>query len=189
MEVKDAQGNVLFHDSVPLAWQTRDGARPIGSFALPDKNLTVYVIGPRSGESDPMIPAGEMRVEMYTQSTGTLATSENLTQGDPEELAGLDVTFVRESRFTGLQVAKDPGTNVVWVAAALMMIGLVMMFYFPSKRLWVQCKNRPDGTSDVRMATTTARDFSQTKDFNNLRERVRLVLGINESSTEGDDHV
>jgi cytochrome c biogenesis protein len=126
---------------------------------------------------------------MYTQNAGTLATAENLTQGQTKELAGLNVTFVRESRFTGLQVAKDPGTNIVWIAAALMVIGLVMMFYFPFKRVWVQCKDRPDGTCDLRMATTVARDFSQTKDFNNLHERVRLALGISESSSEGGDHV
>lgn len=183
MDIKDDTGAVLFHDSVPLAWLTRDGSRPIGSFQLPEKNLAVYVIGPRTGETDPMVPAGEMRVEMYTQSSGTLATAENLTQGETKELAGLSVTFVRESRFTGLQVAKDPGVKLIWIAAALMIIGLAMMFYFPPKRVWAICKERPDGTADVRMATTAERDFSQAKDFKNLHERVRLALGIAEDDT------
>ncbi|MEK7248149.1 MAG: cytochrome c biogenesis protein ResB, partial [Chloroflexota bacterium] len=114
------------------------------------------------------------------QSSGTLATAENLTQGETKELAGLNVTFVRESRFTGLQVAKDPGVKLIWIAAALMVLGLVMMFYFPPKRVWAICKERPDGTADVRMATTAERDFSLAKDFENLHERVRLALGISE---------
>jgi cytochrome c biogenesis protein len=192
MDVKDETGKVLFHDSVPLAWQTRDGSRPIGGFILPEKNLAVYVIGPRSGETDPMVPAGEMRVEMYTQSSGTLATAENLTQGQPTELAGLAVTFVRESRFTGLTVAKDPGVNLIWIAAGLMVLGLVMMFYLPPKRVWAICRQRPDGTAEVAMATTAERDFSQAKDFNNLHERVRLALGISSSpaaGAEGGDNV
>lgn len=192
MDVKDASGNVLFHDSVPLAWVTRDGNRPIGSFMLPDQNLAVYVIGPQTGEIDAMVPAGEMRVEMYTQGSGTLATSQNLTQGTPAEMAGLDVTFVRESRFTGLQVAKDPGVKIIWIAAALMIVGLAMMFYFPSKRVWAICKDSPDGTTEVRMATTAERDFSQAKDFKTLSERVRLALGITEAdrtSTGGGNDV
>ena len=180
MDVKDESGAVIFHDSVPLAWLTRDGDRPIGSFMLPERDLAVYVVGPRSGETDPMVPAGEMRVEIYTESSGTLATTENLTQGQTKELAGLSVTFVRESRFTGLQVAKDPGVKLIWIAAALMVLGLVMMFYFPPKRVWAICKERPDGTADVRMATTAERDFSLAKDFENLHERVRLALGISE---------
>jgi cytochrome c biogenesis protein len=191
MDVKDASGKVLFHDSVPLAWATRDGARPIGSFMLPEQNLAVYVIGPRSGESDALIAAGEMRVEMYTQSGGTLATTETLTQGQTKELAGLDVTFVRESRFTGLQVAKDPGVNLIWIAAALMVLGLMMMFYLPSKRLWAVCRQRPDGATEVRIATTTERDFSQAKDFASLQERVRLALGLRDpqATTEGGEDV
>jgi cytochrome c biogenesis protein len=147
---------------------------------LPEQDLAVYVVGPRSGETDPLIPPGEMRVEIYTGSSGTLATTENLTQGQPKDLAGLNVTFVRESRFTGLQVAKDPGVKLIWIAAALMVLGLAMMFYFPPKRVWAICKDRPDGSADVRMATTAERDFSQAKDFKNLQERVRLALGISE---------
>jgi cytochrome c biogenesis protein len=191
MDVKDESGKVLFHDSVPLAWSTRDGARPIGSFMLPEQNLAVYVIGPRSGESDTLIPAGEMRVEMYTQSSGTLATTENLTQGQTKQVAGLNVTFIRESRFTGLQVAKDPGVKLIWIAAALMVLGLIVMFYLPSKRLWGICRDQPDGTTEVRMATTTERDFSQSKDFANLQERVRLALGIREpqATSEGEENV
>jgi cytochrome c biogenesis protein len=185
MEVKDEAGAVLFSDSVPLAWQTRDGDRPVGSFSLPENNLTVYVIGPRSGENDPMVRAGEMRVEVYTQNSGTVASSENLVQGQPAEMAGLNFTFVRESRFTGLQVAKDPGANIVWLAAALMVVGLAMLFYFPPKRIWALCKQRPDGTADVRIATTAERDFSQAKEFETLHERVKLALGITSKDAEG----
>ena len=186
MEVKDEAGNILFSDSVPLAWQTRDGDRPVGSFALPGKGLNVYVIGPRSGETDPMVPAGTMRLEVYTQNSGTLAVpSQSLTQGQPRDMAGLNFTFVRESRFTGLQVAKDPGTNIVWLAAALMVIGLAMLFYFPPKRIWALCKQHPDGTADVRIATTAERDLGQAKEFESLHERVRLALGITSEGAEG----
>lgn len=192
MEVKNEAGDVLYSDSVPLAWQTRDGNRPVGNFLLPENNLSVYVIGPRSGETDPMVPAGEMRLEVYTQNGTMAAPSQNLVQGQPEELAGLTFTFVRESRFTGLQVAKDPGTNLIWISAALMVVGLAMLFYFPPKRIWALCKQRPDGTADVRIATTAERDLGQAKEFENLHERVRLALGITSKDAdgaEGGNHV
>ncbi|HET9477532.1 MAG TPA: cytochrome c biogenesis protein ResB [Dehalococcoidia bacterium] len=186
MEVKNENGDVLFNDSVPLSWQTRDGNRPVGLFALPENNLSVYVIGPRSGENDPMVPAGEMRVEVYGANNGPMAApSENLVQGRPEELAGLTFTFVRESRFTGLQVAKDPGVNIVWISAGLMVVGLAMLFYFPPKRIWALCRRQPDGTADVRIATTAERDLGQAKEFETLHERVRLALGITSEDAAG----
>jgi cytochrome c biogenesis protein len=184
MEVKNEAGDVLYSDSVPLAWETRDGNRPVGSFLIPEKNLTAYVIAPRSGDVDPMVPAGEVRVEVYSGS-GPMAGSDNLVQGTPETLAGLTFTFVRETRFTGLQVAKDPGVNIVWLAAILMVIGLAMMFYFPPKRIWALCKQRPDGTADVSIATTAERDLGQAKEFETLHERVRLALGITSEDAEG----
>lgn len=188
MEVKNEAGDVLFSDSVPLAWQTRDGNRPVGTFNLPENNFSVYVIGPRTGETDPMVPAGEMRVEVYAQNNGPMAApSENLIQGRPEELAGLTFTFVRESRFTGLQVAKDPGVNIVWISAGLMVVGLAMLFYFPPKRIWALCKQQLDGTADVRIATTADRDLGQAKEFENLHERVRLALGITRDDAEGSE--
>jgi cytochrome c biogenesis protein len=110
---------------------------------------------------------------------------ENLVQGESKEMAGMNFTFVRESRVTGLQVAKDPGTNLVWFAAALMVVGLATLFYFPPKRIWALCKQRPDGTADVRIATTAERDLSQAKDFENLHERVRLALGITSEQADG----
>jgi cytochrome c biogenesis protein len=183
MDVKDASGASIFSAGVPLAWQSLNGGRPIGSFTLPAQNETVYITGPASGQTDALIPAGEMQVEVY-KSGGTLVSSGNVTQGVAKDLAGLNFTFVRESRFTGLKVVKDPGVNLIWVAAALMVIGLVMLFYFPTKRIWAICRPRPDGTAEVRLATTAERDLSQTKEFENMQERVKLALGI---SGDGDD--
>ena len=177
MNVKDAAGTSLFNTSVPLAWQTRQGNRPVGSFTLPEKNLEVYVVGPKSGENDPLVPAGEMRVEVYQRDSGSAVAVDNLSQGTPKELAGLNFTFQREQRFTGLIVAKDPGVNLIWAASGLMVFGLVMLFYFPHRRLWALCASRPDGTADVRLGMTADRDISLTDEFNRVRANVELALG------------
>lgn len=39
---------------------------------------------------------------------------------------------------TGLQVAKDPGVNVVWLGCVIMLIGLYISFFVPHKRIWVK---------------------------------------------------
>ena len=54
---------------------------------------------------------------------------------------GDDLTFDYEGTnarmYTGLQVAKDPGVEIVWVGCALMCIGLYIAFFMSHKRVWV----------------------------------------------------
>ena len=71
---------------------------------------------------------------------------------------------------------KDPGTNIIWVASALMVIGLAMLFYFPHRRLWALVKQRPDGGAEVRVGMTAQRDMSLESEFNRLRQRVESAL-------------
>ena len=132
-----------------------------------------------------------MRVEVYKRD-GALIAADNLSQGTAKQVAGLDFTFARESRFTGLRVVKDPGTNIIWVASALMVIGLVMLFYFPHRRLWALCKRRPDGSAEVRLGMTAQRDMSLESEFGRLRQRVASALRGTKggrTSAQGDDDV
>lgn len=192
MTVKTKDGTSLYDGPVPLAWQTREGSRPVGSFTLGSQSLEVWVIGPRSGENDPLVPAGEMRIEVYESTSGALRTATNLSQGTEQDVSGLNFTFVREGQFTGLSVAKDPGVKIVWVASALMLIGLVMLFYMPHRRLWASCKERPDGKTEVQMAMTGQRDSQISAEFERVRQRVGKELRgrhTEEDTGQGGDHV
>jgi len=40
--------------------------------------------------------------------------------------------------YTGLQVARDPGSPLVWSACALLVIGLLMMIYRHERRVWLR---------------------------------------------------
>lgn len=40
--------------------------------------------------------------------------------------------------YTGLQVARDPGSPLVWSACALLVIGLYMMIYMHEQRIWLR---------------------------------------------------
>ncbi len=175
MSVRDKNGSVVFNEPVPLAYQTRDGNRPVGSFNLPQQGLVAYVVGPRSGADDPLVRAGEMRIELYRQES-RVGAPQNLTQGTPADLAGLSFTFERESRFTGMQVVKDPGVNVIWAASILMLLGMVALFYFRPSRLWALCASRPNGTTSVHLAIPAQRDFSLESEFGRLREKLAKAL-------------
>ncbi len=200
MEVRDKEGTLLFSGGVPLAW-SKDGIRPFGNFALDidgdqHDELIVYVFGPMSG-GDPVIPAGEMFVQVFRESgdtgTSTLVAEGPLAQGKAKDLVGLDFTFQREERFSLLRVVKDPGVKVIWAAGALLVVGLAMLFYFPHRRIWALCRPRPDGRADVRLGAMAQRDLALAQEFRRLHRRVRLALGIpngeDDSPGGGTSHV
>jgi len=176
MKVQDADGNVLYDEGVPLSLRSADGLRPVGTFDLPDLGVSVQVTGPIMGAPDSLIRAGQVRVDVYQDSIRAVRP-QNLSLGVPAQLQGLTFTFEREGRFAGLKVVKDPGTTIIWVAGGLMVLGMVMLFYLPPRRLWALVKARPDGTSEVILGMPAQRDISLGGEFGRLQGRVTNALG------------
>ena len=79
--------------------------------------------------------------------------------------------------YTGLQLAQDPGMNVVWFGSAMLVIGLCIMFYMPHRKLWLIIRPESD-TQHITLAGMSNRNhlvFNQSfhdlftqldKDFN-----------------------
>ena len=176
MKVADPTGKVVFERGVPLEWTSNDGKRRIGQIILPDAGLTAYVIGAASGEVDPQIKPGQMQIEVYPSgSEGSPIASEVVSQGQPAKIAGLDFTFVRERQFTGLIVARDPGAVFVWIGAGLLVFGLSLVFFCPSRRAWALIRRRPDGSS-IQIGAIVRHDVTFGSDFKRLVDELKLAL-------------
>ena len=156
---------------------------------MPDRGLIVYVAGPIMGAPDSLIRAGEVRLDIY-QDYIRVARPQNIEQGVPAQLLGLTFTFEREGRFAGLSVVKDPGTNIIWAAGALMVAGMVMLFYLPPRRLWALCTRRPDGGTEILLGMPAQRDVSLAREFEKLQANVSKAVGAESHETReqgGDD--
>ncbi len=44
----------------------------------------------------------------------------------------------RSPQYSGLQMAKDPGVNLVWIGSGLLMAGLFISFFIFHRRLWIK---------------------------------------------------
>ncbi|MCP2501888.1 MAG: cytochrome c biogenesis protein ResB [Deltaproteobacteria bacterium] len=60
--------------------------------------------------------------------------------------------------FTGLQVAKDPGVNVVWLGCLLLTAGMMVSFFLSHRRIWIRLANGPHGKMEVTAGGTTNRN-------------------------------
>ncbi|MBI5418605.1 MAG: cytochrome c biogenesis protein ResB [Deltaproteobacteria bacterium] len=63
-----------------------------------------------------------------------------------------------QAYYTGLQVARDPGVNVVWLGCALMVLGIIIAFFMSHQRVWVRLTPAADGRVEVVLAGSASRN-------------------------------
>lgn len=59
---------------------------------------------------------------------------------EPVEVDGREYAFEGRREFAGIEVRKDPGANFIWIAAGLLLVGLLATFYLPRLRLWIRVR-------------------------------------------------
>lgn len=160
VRVTDPSGATLFEDGVPLLWSSNDGSKMVGQFTIPSRDLTVYVIGVASGRVDPNIRPGQMQIEIFQGTNTSVPVGlEVVDPGAPTAVAGLELTFVRERQYTGLIVARDPGGSLVWLGALLLVLGVMLVFFFPTRRIWARISSATSG-SRIQVAALASHDVT-----------------------------
>ncbi len=87
--------------------------------------------------------------------------------------------------FTGLQVAKDPGVNIVWAGCIMMIIGPFAAFFFSHKRVWA-CIEEDGAKTRVRIAGNAHRNqggFALA--FDELRQQIETAVNNEPPKKEG----
>jgi len=171
VRVADEAGTSLFAGGVPLAWSTNEGNRRVGTFTIPERDLTVWVVG-TGGPADLVVRPGQMRVEVYrNDGSATPVDAVSLDPNKPAVIEGLSFTFDRELQFSGLSIARDPGTPIVWLGCTLLFFGFVIRFTVPHRRIWIRI-GRQGGHSRVAFASVGRGDVSLGAEYARLIEDI-----------------
>jgi cytochrome c biogenesis protein len=173
--IKDASGTTLLTQGIPLAWRTTDANRPVGSISIPGTDDVAWIVG-TNGTDDTQIQPGQVEVELYGASSGTQIDSKVVDQGTPATIGGLTVSFDRESQFTGLSIARDPGVPLVWLGAVLLFLGFVVVFFLPQRRVWARVTTGRNGGSVLSIASLGRRDAALGSEFDGLVGDIRAAL-------------
>ena len=92
----------------------------------------------------------------------------DLFVGQPQQVGNYIYEFVANRAITGITVRRDPGSDFIWIATALMLIGLGVTFYLPRRRMWV--KITPERTYMAGVA-------DRIHDFGNEMRRIGAAAG------------
>ncbi|MCA9860995.1 MAG: cytochrome c biogenesis protein ResB, partial [Thermomicrobiales bacterium] len=198
MRITDLDGNVLYEDATELGIyrSSTNPDAPAGIITLPQSNLRLNVIAPDEDRANaPMLDTLNLESgQMYVQirGTGPDAGAEMqdavLVQGVPQEINGIVVEFQRETRFTLLQVASNPGIPIFWAASFLLVGGLFATFYFPHRRIRaILDRSGEPGVTQIALAPLAKRDWSGQKDFRgvveDLQRRLQTDFVVNERAS------
>jgi cytochrome c biogenesis protein len=86
-------------------------------------------------------------------SRAVMSLSDSFFYPAPLLLQMTDFTQVEASVF---QVARAPGKNIVYFGAALLVLGIFLMFYVRERRLWIWIEDAPEPGSDPKTRITAA---------------------------------
>lgn len=145
--IKEKKTNKVVGDLV-LYWQKE--------YKVPELNMSLKMV---SFVSD--FAYSKEKKEVYTKSAehNNPAVRLEVSNGDGSVLAPWlfynypDLYEIEESKYkfellgylphkyTGLQVAKDPGVSVVWAGSGLLMFGLLLSLFVFHKRVWIKIQN------------------------------------------------
>lgn len=196
VRVTDSAGNVILEDSLPMMFQSLlNPDAPAARVALLPVNAQLVIIGPDSNpfnqpELDTLnVRSGEMWVQVRTANTpeGTMPASGIVAQGNSITLDGVTVEFIREKRFSLMQVAYNPGIQLFIIGGLMLVGGLAAVFYFPLRRVRGIITASPDGGTVGQLAPLAKRDWSGQQDFEQLIEQLRAEQAFDIEVDTGKD--
>jgi cytochrome c biogenesis protein len=82
--------------------------------------------------------------------------------------------------YTGLQMTRDPGVNIVWLGCFLLTTGLFISFFMFHKRIWVRLAPGEEGTEVVLGGNTNKNVIAFEKEFTSLVKELQASLEDND---------
>jgi len=84
-----------------------------------------------------------------------------------------ELTGYLTKKFTGLQIAKDPGVILVWVGSTLLVVGVMLSAIIYHRRVWAKVVQEPHGVTVYLGGTAYKGQIDFDREFQRLTERLK----------------
>jgi cytochrome c biogenesis protein len=147
LEIRDAGGDPLWTGPIPMTDQA--AGSPLAEFAVPGRDVVLQLLLQRDADGVgvllilPFRPSGGVNPDGSPAVEGLEPVA--LIRGDTAQPGGTDFSIeLRDfGEFTLLIAKRDPGQGIVWTAFGLLIVGLLITFWMPRRRVWARIG--PDG--------------------------------------------
>jgi cytochrome c biogenesis protein ResB len=154
--------------------------------ALLELTNTVYGTGETSEGDHNEAPISSGEPPELTIA-GLQTTPVTLAPGEEHEVDGLRYTFVGQAEFAGIDVRRDRSDMLVWIGAAFTVVGLMITFWVPRRRLWAKLSPRQPGTNEPGLRLAMAGQAPGHADFTRELWQLARQAGADTERTEDDE--
>jgi cytochrome c biogenesis protein len=77
------------------------------------------------------------------------------------------------SQYSGIQMAKDPGVNYIWAGCTLLMLGLFLAFYWPTRDIRMILKESEGRTAIIASGRSIKSKLALEAEFARIMETIR----------------
>jgi cytochrome c biogenesis protein len=178
LEIQSVSGDLLWSGEAPFT-STAQGA-PYATLPIPGSDAGIELLLQRdaSGAAAVLVVASEPVITGSSELRTLFASV--LAPGETASAPGgtFSVHLMKLSSYTGIIARRDPAAIIVWLAAALIMVGLTLTLRRPRARLWIRIRH---GQSHAD-ATLLLERGARAEQAGPLLQRIAATL-----STSGDD--
>src|SRR5438876_2393211 len=86
-----------------------------------------------------------------------------------------ELTGYLTKKFTGLQIAKDPGVIIVWIGSTLLVVGVMLSALIFHRRVWAQVVSEPHGVTVYLGGTAYKGQIDFDREFHRLSELLKAL--------------
>jgi cytochrome c biogenesis protein len=165
--IRDLNGAVLYDGAVTMTDQAN--GLPFGTMGVPGRDVGLEMYLDKAPDGTPVLGTFPYRITGTNADGSPITTSLFPLAVGPGETAGSpDLDFTVTLRSVGaysLLIAKqDPGQGLVWLAFASLIVGLLITFYLPRRRVWA----RVSADGELRIVGRSDRYVDFEREFGRL---------------------
>jgi cytochrome c biogenesis protein len=140
LQITDSGGQLVW--SGPVLLDGSLAGKPQGFMTIPGSDIGLLLVLDR-GETGPVLALTGITADQQAGTTNiSFLNGVGIGQtSPPASTAGYTITWADSGAYTGMVIKRDPGQGLVWLAYLSLIIGLVLSFYFPRRRLWARYEN------------------------------------------------
>lgn len=173
LTIRDVRGELVWDG--PLLLDEELLGRPQGFMTIPGADAGLVAVLNQGADGAPQLVmqgVGPAETEGGANPTLFLVTIPMGITTDPEVTAGHSITWAGVGSWSGMVIRNDPGQPVIWIAFALLIVGLALTFYFPRRRAWARVVG-----DRVELAFVADRYVDADREFEQLAGEVALANG------------
>ena len=160
VKITDSSGETIYNSPTALSESnTADGIqRPLGNVNLDLDNYFVVIIGTALNGSDTVLSDGQIGIELYDKNM-SLVKWLIMDKDKPQTIENLTFTYTGDGQFSTFQVSKEPGNIFLWIASLFFLIGLLLSFYLPHRKIWIAFSSNIEKGTTMRIRLDGKKEF------------------------------